>query len=359
MDIKPKKILIIKPSSLGDIVQSLPVASALKEQFAAAEITWLVNDSYVELLGLCPAVDKVIPFFRERWGRFGRLLKNIAEWRKLVGGIRRERFDLVIDLQGLLRSGLLTAASGAPLRLGFRDAREGAWLFYNHRVQLPPALTQALKRYLFLLHNLGCAETEPVFNIKIPPELMQWAGGQWQDSSLYPFHSSSPPMKSGGGPRIAVCPGGRWRTKRWPAAKYAQLLNKFKGKVILVGAAADREVAAEIIAQLSGKITDLTGATNLVQLAAILAQADILITNDSGPMHLAAALGCPLVALFGPTDPHRTGPWTGPWGHQHRILFSDIFCRPCRRRQCPEQECMESISVELVYLAAEQILSKT
>lgn len=338
MNIEPKKILIIKPSSFGDIVQSLPVASALKQQFPAAEITWLVNDNYLELLRLCPDIDKLIPFYRERWGKIKNLGKNIGQWRELACGIRQERFELVIDLQGLLRSGLLTAVSGAPVRIGFREAREGAWLFYNHRVQLPPALTQALKRYLFLIHNLGCPETGPVFNLKIPPALREWAKQYWQ----------------GEGSRIAVCPGGRWATKRWPAGNYAELLNRLNGQVIFLGARTDRAMAEEIVSRVKYKVINLTGKTSLVQLAALLAQADVLITNDSGPMHLAAALACPLVALFGPTDHLRTG----PWGDQHRILFTDLFCRPCRRRQCAEWKCMEMISVELVYQAVEQILSK-
>ena len=333
----PKRILIVKLSSLGDIVQSLPVVALLHEKYPVAEITWIANSKYIELLELVPDINKVIPFERTRWGKALRFYKTLKEFIGFIRNIRRQHFDLVLDLQGLFRSGLITFLSRAPNRIGFAEAREGAFLFYNHKIEVPSKKINAVERYLRLAKYLGCEPMglykEPVFNINPVFERLFK-----QDQSY-----------------IAINPGGRWLTKHWPVQRFVQLIDKLQKrygiKMVLVGDENDKSIAADIVSQAKIPVTDLTGKTNLRQLTSLLGGCKLLITNDSGPMHLAGALGKPVVALFGPTDSLLTG----PWGKRHRILQSKVWCSPCFKRKCKDIKCMESISVTEVFGAVEDI----
>lgn len=332
--LSPKRILIVKLSSLGDIVQSLPVATALHGQFPSAEVTWIVNSQYIELLELVPDIDKIVPFERNRWGNprnFGRALK---EFRDIIKYLQAQRFDLVLDLQGLFRSGLISFLSRIPKRVGFRDAREGAFLFYNHRVRVPKQRRHAVERYLTLAEYIGCGYKDPVFNIEI------------QEPSRRRKEY------------IAINPGGRWITKRWPAERFAQLIDRlnehYEVDIVLIGDENDKATARDIVECLNFPVTDLTGKTSLLQLADVLKGSKLFITNDSGPMHMASALGKPVVALFGPTDPGLTG----PWGSQNRIIKSKVSCSPCFKKKCRDIRCMEAITIEQLLKAVEDILQK-
>jgi len=346
MNSEPKKILIIKPSSLGDVIQSLPIAAALKQYWPGVRIEWLVNDNYRELLELCPDIDKTISFHRYRWGRIANLGRTLKEFSSLLTEIRQENYDLVLDLQGLFRSGLVAGLSRAKKKVGFRNARELAWIFYSDRVELATAKKNALRRYLDLIASLGVRVTKPNCRLNIPRSLEEWARNLWPDTR----------------PRIVVCPGSRWQTKRWPVAKFIQLINDLNDSILLIGESSEQDIAKQIVAGSKNPIINFVAKTDLRELAALLASSHVLVTNDSGPMHLAAALEKPVVALFGPTDPALTG----PWGGQNKIIQAKIPCVPCFSRDChyAQQddrvgiECMESISVSEVKSAVEELLSK-
>lgn len=346
MDLKPKKILIIKPSSLGDVIQSLPVAAALKKYWPGVRIEWLINNNYRALLELCPDIDKTISFHRHRWGRITNFGRTLKEFGSLLAEIRQEKFDLVLDLQGLFRSGLVTGLSGAKRKVGFRNARELAWIFYSSRVELAIDKQNALRRYLDIIASLGVSVTKPKCGLNIPQQLKEWANKQWPVTET----------------RIVICPGSRWQTKRWPAAKFVQLINELNASILLIGEDSERDVARQIVTGSKKSIINFVAKTDLQELTALLASSHLLVTNDSGPMHLAAALETPVVALFGPTDPVLTG----PWGGQSMIIQAKIPCVPCLSRDClyPKQAgraeigCMESIPVREVKSAVEELLSK-
>lgn len=317
-----RRILIVKPSSLGDIVQALPTAAVLRKQFPRASVWWLVNTNYVDLLKLVPSIDKIIPFEREHWWNLRRLINFFRNIHKL-------NFDMVLDLQGLFRSGFITGFTFAPIRIGFGEAREFAWVFYNNRIYTDKQHAQ--ERYL----ALAGGKYEPL-ELNIPKS---WA---WDNDKI----------------RIAINPGARWVTKRWLTCRYAELINelnkRYNAKIILIGGKDDITVASDILSRITSQVTNLTGKISLVELTAILNECDVLITNDSGPMHLADYLGKPVVAIFGPTDPNKTG----PVGLRSRAIRAHISCSPCFKRYCREPICMEDINLKEVLTALEDVLQK-
>jgi lipopolysaccharide heptosyltransferase I len=309
------RILIIKPSSLGDVVHALPAVNLIRRRFPDARISWLIKDSLISLLKKCPVIDERIKFRRDDYAKFPTLL-----WR-----LRRERFDVVIDLQGLFRSGLMAGATRAPRRIGLADAREGAQWFYNEIIPVPRA--HAVDRYLLAAKHLGC-ETAPIeFPLGIPTQM---------------------PTEG----LIAVNPSARWKTKLWGDDKFAELVRQLPSKrVVLTGSVADR-LRCNFIAQ---DRRNVAGGTDLYELAELYSRCSVVITNDSGPMHIAAAVGTPVVAIFGPTDPALTG----PYGKQHVVLRSGIPCSPCMKDHCthtPRMECMQKVTVEQVLAAVKPFI---
>jgi len=325
------RILIIKPSSLGDVVHALPTVNLVRRRFPSATITWLINDELASLLKKdCPIIDGVIAFPRREFGKPWKLARALKFLRRL----RAERFDLVIDLQGLLRSGIMTWATRAPRRIGLSDAREGSRFFYNEIVQVPRA--HAVERYLLAARHLG-AEAGPV---------------------EFPLPSAAPDITyvdellPKARPLIAVNPSARWETKLWGDDRFAALIKKLpRERVVLTGSAAD----AARLEKLAQGCVNLAGRTDLAQLAEVCRRCAVVITNDSGPMHLAAAVGTPVIAIFGPTDPALTG----PYGKGHIVLRSGIPCSPCMSADChhtPRMECMQLVTVEQVLAAMKAFL---
>ena len=210
-----KRILIIKPSSLGDVVHTLPVLAALRDAFPGAHIAWLVNSTFAPLLADHSLLDEVIEFDRRRYGRMWRSLRaNLAFWR-FVSEIRRRRFDLVIDLQGLVRSGLLTWFSGARRRVGLADAREGAWVFYNRRVRVESGVEHAVDKNLALLRAVGV----PVAAASFPLDLHE--AEREAARRLLASRAGRPVERF-----TAVMPGARWDSKRWQTEKLAALIDR-------------------------------------------------------------------------------------------------------------------------------------
>ena len=357
-----QRILIIKPSSLGDIVHALPVLAAVRAARPDAHVAWLAASGLAPLLEGHPLLDEVIPFDRARYGRMWRSPSaNVAFWR-FVRQIRRRRFDLTLDLQGLIRSGLLSFFSGARRRVGFAGAREGAWLFYSTRVRAPAAARHAVDRNLALARACGFEADEPRFPLGITQDERDSARGLLRTAAGQDVNEF-----------IALAPGARWESKRWPSEHFAALLARLRSTgatVVLLGAPQDRALADEILAgarvvgarqaapsgaalpgaapppQEQRGLIDLVGRTNLRQLAALISLARCLVCPDSGPMHLAAALNVPIVALFGPTAPEKTGPYS-PLA---RVATHAVPCAPCLRRVCPlgHHDCLRGLQVDTV-----------
>jgi len=333
----PEKILIIKPSSLGDIVHSLPFLDVIKKRFSTSEIHWIVFKGFEGLLEGHPMIDRLWVVNKDSWKKTDRARNTLGEISTFVKGLKKERFDLVIDLQGLLRSGLITAATRAPVRIGFKEAREGSGLFYTERVAGGSGI-HAVDRYLKIAEFLGCDISRVGFPL---PPLKKASSFETvvSDSILNP---SSPGLHKG---YIVLVPGARWKTKKWSPARFGELASMLPFNSVIVGGKSDAPAADEIVALSHGKAYSLAGKTDLMELMAIVKGSEFLVTNDSGPMHIAAALEVPVIAVFGPTDPARTG----PYGKGHTVIRADIACAPCFKKSCNDLKCMDSISAEKVF----------
>ncbi len=319
---KPGKILVVKPSSLGDIVHSLPFLNAIRKCFSGADIHWVVSRGLEGLLEGHPMIDRLWVIEKDQWKRLSRATATVRELQGLLRGLRGEGYDLAVDLQGLLRSGLITRATGAETRMGFEEAREGSALFYTHKVEGGRAV-HAVDRNLKVAARLGCDVSDVRFPITDSPFPL-------------PFD----------GQYAVLAPGARWKTKRWPAERFGKLAARLPARSVIVGGKPDAKIAKQIVGLSGGKALSLAGKTSLRELSGVMRRAVFAVTNDSGPMHIAAAHEVPVFAIFGPTDPAATG----PYGTMHTVFRKDLECSPCRKKKhCDDLRCIKGIGVREVY----------
>jgi len=327
------RILIIKPSSLGDVVHALPTVNLIRRRFPDAHLAWLINDTLASLLKNCSIIDELITFPRQRFGS----AKELPAFGDFLAVLQGKGFDIVVDLQGLFRSGLMSWATLATRRIGLSDAREGARLFYNEVVEVRHP--HAVDRYLRAARHLGFGDGLIEFPLGSSPEDVEHV------SRL--VGAASPPRSL-----IALNPSARWETKLWGVDNYRALAQRLpRERVVFTGSSSE----ANWIGRLAQGCLNLAGKTDLAQLAELYRRCALLITNDSGPMHIAAAVGTPVVAIFGPTDPALTG----PYGKQHVVLRAGIPCSPCLKPYCthtPRMECMSLVTVEQVLAAVQPFL---
>ncbi|OGP70296.1 MAG: lipopolysaccharide heptosyltransferase II [Deltaproteobacteria bacterium RBG_13_60_28] len=335
----PPRILLVKLSSFGDVLHSLPTLEALRAAFPAGQITWLVEEAYAPLLAGHPALNEVWPVPRVRLGeKAGR--GGVLNLLGLMRQVHTSRFDLVIDLQGLLKSALWVALARSPRKVGYDRTRELSYLALTERIPPYDPEAHAVWRYLNVARHLGAPPTLPRFRLGLTP--------------ISP-DSLVPPDR----PLVVLHPGARWPTKLWPAPAWARLgdwlSREKKMAVVITGSAGDREMAAQITGQMREKAWNLAGRTTLAELAGIMQKARLAVTADTGPMHLAAALGAKVVALFGPTAAGRTG----PFGEGHRVVRLDLSCSPCFQRRCPDPRCLTALPLDAVQAAVEKSLSRS
>jgi heptosyltransferase I len=329
---EPTRIALIKPSALGDIMNSLPVLTALRQRFAGAHISWIVNRSYEALLRGHPDLDETIAFERNL-GRQGPVSGLLAMGR-FFRTIRERRFDLAIDLQGLLRTGLIALATGAPRRIGLNSAREGASWFYTEIVEDRGGSPHAVDRYWHIAEHLGAGDFGKTFHL--PENVL---GRDWARSVLKDLPR----------PWLALGVGSRWVTKRWPPEHFAELgrraLREFGGSIIFIGAPDEADLARHTAQLVDGPTLNVAGATSLTQLAGLLALVDVLIANDTGPLHLAVALGRPIVAPYTCTKVSRNG----PYGQEHHAVETKVYCQGSYLRQCRRLECMAELTPDRLW----------
>lgn len=289
------RLLIIRPSALGDVCRTVPVLASLRRAYPASVIDWLVRDSFQDAVAAHPAINEVVPFPRRELGRSAarlNLLPSLAWMRSL----RSRRYDLVIDAQGLARSGLFTWASGASRRIGYANAREGAALAYTDRVTAPRDL-HTVDRMLALLDPLG---VEPVMDMRLhAPEADRRAVES--DARL--------------GTHAVIAPTSAWPGKRWPGERFVglarRLLESGIGPLVLVGAPGERDQCQALIdlARDDERVVDLVGATSVGRLMAVIEASRLVVANDSAALHMAVGFNRPIVALFGPTHIAQVGPY--------------------------------------------------
>ena len=337
----PMKILILKPSSLGDVVQALPVLRLIKRHLAGSEIYWWIDSRLAPLLEGDPDLAGVVLFERRRWAA----PRHWGEIRHSVRWMRQQAFDWVIDLQCLMRSGIFAWLANGKLTVGLDEPREGARGFYDVIVRRPSALTHAVDWYLGVLPPLGVPVNEDFQWLPERPGLAESVRRKWPVAE---------------GRWIIIQPGARWPTKRWPAESFAELVRQL--------AAANREIhfailgsrddsaLGEIITRVDGqRCLDLTGRLSLPEMVEWIRLSALMVTNDTGPMHVAAALGKPVVALLGPTEPLRTGPYRQP----DHVLQLNLPCAPCFKSRCRHVnpfECLRAISPATVFDAVQKRL---
>ena len=329
-----RNILLIKPSSLGDIVHAMPTCAAIRRAYPKARLTWLVKRQWAGLVERIDGVDRVWP-----------VESTLKGWLSEVSSLRAERFDLVVDLQGLFRSAAIGWLSGSPLRVGFANGREGSPWFYSRRVPVPQLEMHAVDRYLLVAKAVGAVESgAPEFRFRVPQTDYEEVDRLLSRSGVMPGTSW-----------VALNVSARWPTKRWPAASFAEVADRLQqdgyGAVVMIGGPDERADVAAVSGMMNSPAVNLAGATTVGLLPALLSRASLLITNDSGPVHIAAAVGIPMVALFGPTSAVRTG----PYGMGHSVLTGQVPCRPCFSRTCHNTlplECLKLVSPQQVLAAA-------
>jgi heptosyltransferase-1 len=331
LDIPPRKILIIKPSSLGDIIHSLPFLSAINKCFPDAEIHWVVAKGLHVVLEKNPLIHKLWIINKDKWKYIGRAAKTIREIVNLVKGLRGEKFDLSIDLSGLLRSGLITWAGGARYKLGLAESDEGSPLFYTHKIK-GGMDNHAIDRYLSIAKALG------------------WQGAD-VEYPMVPFNKTPEICKNLPEEYVVIAPSAGKEANRWPAERFAKLAEKLELPSVVISSSADAAVAEKVVEKSNGKAVSMAGKTNLLELFALISKAKFFISNDTGPMHIAAAFKVPVYAIFGPANPVRTG----PYGDIHTIIRKDLSCSPCYAwKPCDNWRCMENITVDMVLEKIEQ-----
>lgn len=340
---------MVKMSALGDVIQALPVIPALQDGFPGARIHWLVEEGAAPVVRSHPGVHRVIVSRRGRWGREWRAPRRwpgtLREIGALMGELRTPHFDMALDLQGLIKSGIWIRCARAERKVGYDGAREWSHLSLNERVPRVSPDLHAVERYLMLAEAAGGRAREARFGLEVRGKAREdlWAlleGEGWRRDQPY----------------AVLVPAARWQSKQADPGTFSAvgdwLARTRDLPVALVGVPEERSLAQAISRRMRTPALDLCGRTDLELLMALLEGARVVVSTDSGPMHLAAALGTPVVACFGPTAPWRTG----PYGRGHRIVRAGVSCSPCFRRSCRGRQCMTQIRPEAIRDAVAHVL---
>lgn len=332
------KILIVKLSSIGDVTHTLAALDSLKRGFPEARIDWLVEQSASGLLAGHPMIDDLMVARHRGWRRTP--FKNLALAKRLAS----KRYDMVLDFQGLFKSGLWVWLSRGRRCIGFENSRELSHVFLNDKAPAFDIEKHAVDRYLELARYAGGAGGDVSFPLLTGAEESSRVSVLLKEAGI-----------GEGCEFFVVNPFARWVTKLWPGARFVEFLRlaskRLKMKAVVIGSAGDSVEAEAIVkgAGIGDKAVSLAGKTGLKELAHLLRIASFVVTVDSGPMHIAAAVATPTIALFGPTAPWRTG----PYGPGHRIVRKEVSCGPCFKKRCKDPGCMSEITAEEVVSAVE------
>ena len=321
------RILVIKLSSLGDLFHALPAVHCLKAGLGAT-IDWAVNAEYADLVRCFTDVDRVIRFHRHGFFR------NL---RVFLGELRRNDYDYVVDFQGLLKSAMVARFARGRRRVGPSFHREGSRLFYHEVAGERNRSRHAVEENLDAIRHLELPVLEPQFPVSVP---------EWETTMP--------------APRVAIVPSSRWQSKNWPVESFIavgrKLWDNAAASMFVLGSVADMPVCAQVQEALGARVENMAGRLSVVEMCSVLARMDLVISNDSGPMHAAAALGVPVLAVFGPTDPLKTG----PYGRWHHVKCASLPCRPCFERVCRfgEPRCLNVVTPDEAAKVALEMLKK-
>lgn len=336
-----KRFLIVKLSSLGDVVHTLPVLRTLRTAYPEAFIAWIVEEKSQDVLYKNPDLDELIVVRTKHWRR-NRNLDSLREIREAFCRLRNHRFEYVFDFQGLIKSGVFAWLSGAPNRLGFhcKDCRERLnALFTNHKAPFSGKNIHVIDKNLALLTRVEQERSIPDLPKTFPLAIPDAANEYIQD-----FLKDNPELT--GKPIIGINPGVGFKTKQWDLKRFAELADRISLEmgfnILLTWGPGEEEKIGEITKTMTQRAWPAP-ATSIHQSIALYRQLSLFISCDTGPLHLCAALGIPTVSIFGPTDPVRNG----PYGDVHKVVYKKLPCSFCYKRRCPTQnECMDQVTVE-------------
>jgi lipopolysaccharide heptosyltransferase II len=333
----PERVLIVLLGAIGDVVRALPLAQRLRAAWPSARIAWAVEPAAAPIVEGHPALSEVIRFERRTGPR---------AFAAFLAAVRRSAPDLSLDLQRHLKSGVTSWWSGASVRVGFpwRNSREGNWLFHNRHVAAVEHFSPKVEQFLSFADHLGAAAAPVSFGLGSTPGERTRVGEMLADVRR---------------PFAAFFLGSTWPSRSWFPAPSAALVRGLAERgvgVALIGGGAERPMADAILAERPGPVTDLVGRTTLRHAIGVLEQAAVAVGPDSGPMHIAAAVGTPVVSLWGATSPARSA----PHGSEDLVVRGRAPCAPCYLSRCPiGRPCMESIGAEAVLERLDRALTRT
>ncbi|MDD5020652.1 MAG: lipopolysaccharide heptosyltransferase II [Endomicrobiaceae bacterium] len=331
------KILIIQPSRMGDVIFALPAVNAIKKQYPHAHISWIVDERCAGILKGNDLIDDLIIFDRTKI--------SLSYVIKFYKQLRKNGYDLSIDFHGLFKSAFIVKLAGARFKLASSSTngmRELSWLF-SKEIKPKSVDSHCIERHLAVAKYLGCPTENFEYGLNVAQEEIETLKKRLEQEKIDLNKKI-----------VAIHPGGGWISRRWQTEKFAQLIDLIKAKynvnIVLVGGkeggASEKGLNEEIISQAKTKdIIDLTGKLQLKELMAFLKICNLFIANEAGPMHIATALNTNAIAILGPTNAKRTGPFKG----NTVIMQKKVECQPCRNRQCIKVDCMNLISVEEVF----------
>lgn len=324
----PQRILIVRPSALGDIARTVPALVTLRRAFATARIEWLVNRPFAEAIRHHPMLDGVVPFERRNW------LRSLALMRELGN----RRYDRVYDLQGLARSGALTWATRAPVRVGFANAREAGWLGCNRRHRIDPGL-HTVDRMLALLEAEGHAAQRDL-RLYVGDDDADWAR-----------------TVTAGEPYACLAPTAAWLSKCWPLDRYTQigrrLLDRLS-RLVVLASPAERATVAPMLDALGDRA--VCPATGVGQMMALIAASRLVVCNDSAALHIAVGLDRPVVGIFGPTDPRLVGPYPYRPDDPRVVMPTQPVANRSYRR-IHDQTLIATVPVDVVWERIQRLLA--
>ncbi len=339
------RILLLRPSALGDVCRTVPVLASLKKAMPRCHVGWVVQEGFQDSIRSHPDLDEVIVFPRRqlaRWATNPAVLTKSIRWMR---SLKRGNWDVVVDCQGLGRSGLMAWSSGASVRIGYRDAREGGWLAYNKRVSVGSD-AHAVDRMLGLLAPLDITPV-PDMRLYPPPESME----SWQaDKARLGIES----------PYAVLATTTRWPSKAWPDSHWISLIeglgNSSLKRFVLVGSPGEREQ----IRQLAGRIRtstgmmvhDVAGQTTVGELMACIQESAVTVANDTAALHMAVGLGGRCVGLYGPTQPSLVG----PYGLRSQVVYAPPGRPVNYRDRSLGDSLMQPVSVDEVVDLVQTIL---
>lgn len=351
-DKKSPRILIVRLSAIGDAVHTLPVLASLRKKFPDAFISWVVEDKAADVVVNNPMLDKVYVLPKKKWKKEKNRFNAYKEFWKIIGQIRKDKYDIAIDVQELLKSGVISFLSGANRRICHSKSREHSYLFANELLPAHDTFDpdkKVIDRYLEAAAHLGA----DVSDVEFPLPPVSESTSIYIDELLKNIDKSKP--------TVVFSPATTWASKHWVESYWAELLDMLADKcnIVFTGAPNDETLIKRITSMSkTDKYISLAGKTNLLELAEVFRRVDMVIAPDTGPAHIANAVGKPVVVAIFSSMSHKR---TGVYGEKHVNVSASLECQPCKSKVCKREdhvmECMKLLTPEVMFKIIEEKLT--